>query len=173
MNKQLARSGVPPVTVNPASIAPASGQLSLSNWRLDIDSGLLNSPTLSPAQASSLANTAYHEGRHAEQWYAAAQSQAAASPNPATSGPAVATSLGIPASVGNAAAANPLPANSSPHAVLGQAVAGSVVTRGAQRNATLRAVLANPTDPTTYARYQALPEESDAFRTGNATGGCP
>jgi hypothetical protein len=161
------------VTVNPANISPAAGQLKLANWRMDVDSALLTSPTLSAAQASSLADTAYHEGRHAEQWYAAAQSQAAASPNPATSGPAVATSLGMPASVGNAAAANPRPANSSPNAVLGQAVAGSVVTRGAQRNATLRAVLADPTNPTKYARYQALPEEKDAFRTGDATGGCP
>lgn len=171
INKQLAKSGVPTVGINPASIAPASGQLDFPNWNLDVDQNLLNSPTLTPAQQSSLASTVYHEGRHAEQWFAAAQSQAAA---PGATGAGVATAMGIPVNVGNAAAANPLPTNSSPHAVLGQAVNQSVYGSGAaNRNAILRAVLANPTNPTNYARYQSLPEERDAFRTGNATGGCP
>ncbi|HYT88278.1 MAG TPA: hypothetical protein VEL76_06130 [Gemmataceae bacterium] len=171
IHKQLAKSGVPAVGVNPANIAPASGQLDFPNWNLDIDQGVLNSPTLTPNQQSDLGNTIYHEGRHAEQWYAAAQSQAAA---PGATGPGVATGMGLPAHVGNAAAANPLPANSSPQAVLGQSVHQSAYGSGAaDRNALLATVLANPNDPTSYARYQALPEEQDAFRTGDATGGCP
>lgn len=160
---------MPNVGINPNNkFGPTrNGELDMKNWNLDINPKLLNSPTLSPK----LMNTAYHEARHAEQWFAAAQSQAAA---PGATGPGVATAMGVPVAVGNAAKASPLAPNSSPRAVLGQAVNQSVYgSQRPKREAILKKLAAKRPPPNTYGRYRALPEEQDAWRTGDGTDACP
>jgi len=158
---------VPHVDVKSKNIKPDDGLFQFKKWRMEVDKSLLDSPTLPPKKAKALMNTTYHEARHAEQWFTAAQSQAAA---PGATGPGVATAMGIPPNVGNAAAAKPLPANSSPPAVLGQAVNQSVYGSGrAQREK----ILKHTGSKTGYARYRGLPEEQDAWRTGDGTDACP
>ncbi len=170
INKQLSKSGTPNVGVDSVPLDPSrSGELNFENWKLDINESLLNSNSMSPAQSSDLANTIFHEGRHAEQWFGVAQSQAAGGAGPA----AISSATGLPANVASAAAANPLAANSSPNAVLGEATNRSVYGAGRpNRDGVLNKLSSDPADADNYQKYRALPEEQDAFKTGDATGGC-
>jgi uncharacterized Zn-binding protein involved in type VI secretion len=163
INNSLTSSGTPPVTVNPTGLpAGTAGQFDFTPWNLDIDQNLMGG-SLSPQQASDLADTVYHEARHAEQWYAMAQRQAAAVPSPSAS--QLSNAMGIPQSVAQQAVNNPLSAD-TPQGVFGDAMNRSVYgDRSAYRGQVLNSG--------TYDEYRALPEEIDAWNTGGATGGCP
>jgi len=169
INRQFTRAGIPPVDVAPASIAPASGQFDFRSWDLQIDSALLESSTLTRAQASKLGQTIYHEARHAEQWYSVARYRATL---PEASAAGIAAQTSMPRDVAGHAMANPATTWSREH-TLGATVDRSVYgSGGLHRLSVLNAVLANPSDSTAYSRYQALPEETDAFRTGELMSRC-
>lgn len=169
INDQLAKSGVPAVGINPTTFGNPStlGQLDFQNWNLDVNQGLLNSNALTDAQMQSLGNTVLHEARHAEQWYGIGQYQA----GQGMTGSQIATNTGMPASVANSAAANPAAAGSYTD-TFGGAMNQSVYgPDGAYRNGVLSGLNNNPTNQG-YQQYRALPEERDAWRTGDMMNGC-
>lgn len=171
-NRQLGKSGVPPVGINSVPFAQATrrGELNFQTWSLDINSSLLGRSTLTSAEARGLANTVYHESRHAEQWFSMARVQAAA---PGASAGQLAAATGMPPSVVTSAMRSPLRLNESPQAVFGAAMNRSVYgADGNYRNDVLRRLSSSSRTQTTYDQYRALPEEADAWKTGDATDGC-
>lgn len=76
-NAQLQRGGVPKVKMVKSTLPTDEGQFNYRTWSLTINKDLLNKNTLSEPQAKELANTVYHESRHAEQFYLIAQQKAA------------------------------------------------------------------------------------------------
>ncbi len=169
VNKQLAKSGVPHVGINPKALGPGRlGELDFQNWNLDINQSLLNKNSLTDADMSSLGNTVYHEARHGEQWYGMAQSQAAS----AGSAGNLASNMGIPQSVADSAFANPATPGSYGD-TFGSAMNQSVYgADGAYRNGVLTSLGQSPMPPNAYDQYRALPEERDAWRTGDTMGSC-
>ncbi len=169
VNKQLAKSGVPHVGINPKALGGSTwGQLDFQSWNLDINQNLLNKATLTDADMSNLGNTVYHEARHGEQWYGMAQSQAGSF----GSGGALASNMGIPQSVGNSAFANPAAAGSYTSG-FGNTMYQSVYgPDGGYRNGVLTSLGNTPPPPNGYQQYRALPEERDAWRTGDTMGSC-
>lgn len=169
INASLARSGVPQVGINPTTFGNPNtqGQLDFHNWNLDINQNLLNSSALTEAQMQDLGNKILHEARHAEQWFAIAQHQAGQGSTAAE----IAVNTGIPQSVANAAAANPAAADSyidTFGGAMNQSVYGA---DGAYRNGVLNGLNNSPTAQG-YDQYRALPEERDAWRTGDMMNGC-
>jgi uncharacterized Zn-binding protein involved in type VI secretion len=171
VNKQLVKSGTPKVKVKPKDFGGSGrlGELDFQTWQLDIDKNLLNSPTLA-GNCATLANTAYHEARHAEQWSHMARTQAA---TPGMTAAQISANLFVPPGVAASAMAKPLAAGSSSAAVMGQAMHRSVYGgMRPYRDAVLTNLAATPQPPNTYQQYRSLPEEQDAWETGDATGGC-
>jgi uncharacterized Zn-binding protein involved in type VI secretion len=122
-NKELAKSGVPTVGINPnqaLSGTATSGQLDFPTWNLDVNPDLMKSATLSDAQTQELGDTVFHESRHAEQWYLIARNQAA------TKTPAQIThDTAIPATVTAAAKKAPM-TKADPMAACAQTMEDSV-----------------------------------------------
>ena len=159
MNKQLGKSGMPNQSVvGSASHAPGNAQYDFTSGTLEVSQAQLNSPTLSGNSARQLANATWHEGRHAEQWWHMARQQAGNGQSAAQ----IASGMSIPNSMANAAAANPL-TGTSPQSNLASASWDSVYgARGNYRNQVL-----NNIQPR-YSEYRALPEEQDAWNTGDS-----
>lgn len=171
VNRQLAKSGCPPVGVNsnPALAGTSTrGQFSFSTWNIDMNPDLLASNSLSTQDARTLANTLYHEARHSEQWWDAARVAAGGGSNAAQ----ISTSMGIPPSTASAAAASPA-SGTSPAAVMGRATQRSVYGAGHDHREGVFAAMRNnppgsPARQAAYQQYRALPEEQDAWRTGDS-----
>lgn len=225
VNTQLQKSGVPHVGILSTSLATDNGQLDFSGWMLKISKDLVNKNSLSDTQAKELANTIYHESRHAEQWYLIAQQKAkqlasAVGETPVQKAQAIQTAMGIPFSVANQAQQHPLKAQDArtPCAtVLNDSVYGknathrnntltgldtaTTATNHAQAhydnlshaNATLHttpgtsAAVLNQSDQLLntaltqlvaksdaaqklYQMYRMLPEEADAWESGDGVG---
>ncbi|NUO83917.1 PAAR domain-containing protein [candidate division KSB1 bacterium] len=166
INRPLKKSGLPPVSVNSATLsANTYGQFDFQSWSLEINKTFLNGP-LNAADSKELANTVYHEARHAEQWYAIAQRQAAAKPAP-TANQMSRSMSNLPVSVAQQALKNPLPAD-SPRGVFGDTMHRSIYgSRATYRSEVLNNI------STRYNEYKTLPEESDAWDVESAVGGCP
>jgi hypothetical protein len=83
VNQDLQRIGAPPLDPIVYLKAPAEtrGLLNHRKWELAIADHLLSGPTITPEEFSRLVGTVAHEGRHAEQWFRAAQLEAAAGRN--------------------------------------------------------------------------------------------
>lgn len=126
----------------PKDMATDYGQLDFTTWNLDISKKLLNGNSLPEAQAKELANTVYHESRHAEQWYLIAQQKAAqlggaAGETPAQKALAIKNAMGIPLSTATQAQKHPLGAQDGRKACA-QALNDSIYgAHAAQRNKTL------------------------------------
>jgi hypothetical protein len=152
--------GMPSLTLNPTALpANTAGQMNFQTWNLDVNQNYLNGP-MTAARFADLTNTIYHEGRHGEQWYNMAQSQAAQG----VTAPNIASNMGIPQSVAQAAAAQPAQ-NGTAQRAMGDSTYESVYgSRGAYRNN----VLGNTGTTQGYQQYRALPEEEDAWRQGDA-----
>lgn len=158
-NKQLAKSGLPHQGVRgSASHAPGNAVYDYQTGNINVSQATLNSPTLTRQQAGKLANNTYHEARHAEQWFLMARQQAG---NGRTSAQ-IQNSMWMPPSMANAAAANPL-TGSSPQANLASASHKSVYgSQASYRNGVLGDI------QNRYDAYRALPEEVDAWNTGDS-----
>lgn len=116
VNTQLHKGGVPRVGIVPRDLPTDDGQLIFKDWKLAINKNLLNGNHLPEAQAKELANTVYHESRHAEQWYLIAQQKAAqlggaAGETPAQKVMAIQNAMGIPFSTAAHAYHHPLGAH--------------------------------------------------------------
>lgn len=160
INKQLAKSGVPPQgVVGDATLRPGNAQYDFTTGQIQVSQSQLSSATMNEAQARKLANVVYHEARHAEQWYLMARHAAGQG---ATS-VQMAGNMHITRSMAQAAAQNPL-TGVSPQGNLAQSCYASVYgPRGNYRNEVLNNIQRR------YREYRALPEEQDAWRTGDST----
>jgi hypothetical protein len=83
VNRDLQRIGAPPLDPIVYLKAPAemSGLLNHRKWELAIADHLLSEATITPEGFSQLVGAVAHEGRHAEQWFRAAQLEAGAGRN--------------------------------------------------------------------------------------------
>lgn len=141
-NAQLHKGGVPKVSMVPKKLATDYGQFDFTTWKLVINKDLLNGNSLPEAQAKELANTVYHESRHAEQWYLIAQQKAAeqrgvAGQTPAHQALAIKNAMGIPLHTAAQAQKHPLGAHDGRKAcakALNDSIYGA---HAAQRNRTL------------------------------------
>lgn len=158
INKQLAKSGAPTQSVvGSAAHAPGNAQYNYSSGVIEVSQQQLNSPTLTAQGARQLANAAYHETRHAEQWFLMAQREAAGGASPAN----IVTSLGVPQSIADAAAANPLNAPSAQQNLADACHQSVYGANGSYRNDVLNNIQSR------YGEYRALPEEQDAWAAGD------
>ncbi len=112
-NAQLQKSGVPKVKMVKSTLPTDDGQFNYRTWSLTINKNLLNKNALSEPQAKDLANTVYHESRHAEQFYLIAQQKAAVlngtpSMMPDQQATEIKHTLGIPSSTAQKAQKQPL-----------------------------------------------------------------
>lgn len=158
-NKQLNKSGVPNQRVMGSSAhAPGNAQYDFQNSTLDISMAQLNSPTLSGNSARQLANATYHEARHAEQWFLMARREASRGQNASQ----IASRMGVPNSFAQAATNAPPLTRDNPARNLANSSWNSVYgSRGSYRNDVLNNI------NTRYPEYRALPEEQDAWNTGD------
>jgi len=189
VNEYLANAGVPPCAAIISGAAGNLGQFEFATWSLDIGRPAFTAAAPTEAQKADMADTIYHESRHAEQWFNMAQLQASQNKNTAQ----LSRDMGIPVNIAALAVASPLQ-DGSVNAMIAQGWNDSVYgPRAAHRNAVLNeltasdnalqvaqaAASANPTPANqrrlaatqarsqrAYEAYTNLPEENDANRIG-------
>jgi uncharacterized Zn-binding protein involved in type VI secretion len=133
------------------------GQFGFRKWSVQINPRIMNG-SMDAARMAKLCNTAYHEARHAEQWWNMAQHRVAQG----ASAVKIAQEMAIPTSVARAAGAHPAEVGTSEGA-MGETVFEAVYgSRRVYRNRVLEFG-----DKDAYAQYRALPEEQDAWREGD------
>jgi len=104
INARLRDIGVPELKIKAVAMAgSANGQFNYLDWSIQINVGTLHAPRLAVHEFGSLTQTAYHEARHAEQWYLIARALAERGSSPA----AIAKKTRIPSAVCEAAAIAP------------------------------------------------------------------
>lgn len=157
VNERLDEAGVPQVTRVIQDLGGDAGRFAFSLWAIRLDRGTLESETLTDAQAADLADTVYHEARHAEQWYRIAQMLA----GQGRTAEQIATEMGIPNEQAAEAVDAPL-APGSMEALIADGWYQSIYGRGSAH----RERVLGPEG--TFEEYQDLPEESDAWRVGGA-----
>lgn len=159
INRQLGKSGLPRQSVTgSASHAPGNAQYSFQSGALEISQAQLNSATLSSQSARQLANAVYHEARHAEQWHGMARLAAGRGQSAAQ----IQSSMFVTPATAQAAAANPLTGTSAQSNLASASYDSVYGSRGGYRNDVLNDI------QNRYSEYRALPEEQDAWNTGNA-----
>jgi hypothetical protein len=106
VNAELKKAHAPPVgyILDPGTNA-GEALFDFGPWNLSIGSNGLDG-ALSDDMVGELADTVYHESRHAEQWFRIARLKAGESPQPTKA--ALAASLGIPDAIADAALKHPL-----------------------------------------------------------------
>jgi hypothetical protein len=158
VNERLTAAGVPVVgKVVQALGANEYGRFAFSLWSIRVNQALLAQDALTSAQAADLADTMYHEARHAEQWYRMAQLMAGQGKTAAE----IASTMGIQPRIALLAFADPL-AEGSMEALIADGWFQSVYGTGSAHRA--HALGASGT----YEEYRNLPEESDAWRVGSS-----
>jgi uncharacterized Zn-binding protein involved in type VI secretion len=158
INRQLGKSGLPRQSVvGNASHAPGNAQYSYQSGALEVSQSQLNSASLSPQGARQLANAVYHEARHAEQWHLMARLAAGRGQSAAQ----IQSSTFMTPATAQAAAANPLTGTSAQSNLANASYDSVYGPRGAYRNGVLNDI------QNRYSEYRALPEEQDAWNTGD------
>jgi hypothetical protein len=158
VNDRLTAAGVPVVgKVVQALGANEYGRFAFSLWSIRVNQDLLANATLTTAQAADLADTMYHEARHAEQWYRMAQLLSGQGKTSAE----IASTMGIPARIATIAFGDPIDEDSM-EALIADGWFQSVYGTGSAR----RARALGPRG--TYQEYRNLPEETDAWRVGSS-----
>src|SRR5690348_6111461 len=108
INNALAKSGSPNVNVSAVPLsAGRNGELDFTTWTVKVNDTLTDSDSLTEIGAKKLANTMYHETRHAEQWFLIAQKLAAEG----KSSTEIQKQTRMPASIADSAVKNPLRKN--------------------------------------------------------------
>ena len=150
---------MPPITIVPTDLDEGTnGEFDFEDWQINIDNSLLEGDMTEDRMAA-LTNTLYHEGRHGEQWFNAAQYRAANG----ESAEDLYNNTGIQQHVADAAVANPANVGTSEH-VMGQSVDTSVYGD----RSSYRENVYSDDSAEAYDQYRALPEEEDAFQQGDA-----
>jgi hypothetical protein len=154
------------------------GQMDPSTFSIDVNKNLFEG-TMTDEKFIKLSNTLYHEGRHIEQFFSAAQWKASQGDTPED----IQVEMGLPESIANAAANNPAPSN-SPESHMGESVFHSVYgDRSEYRNDVYETLDNTPQIEDfdskeefnaavelydiSIDQYYALPEETDAFSSGD------
>jgi hypothetical protein len=189
VNKELSIANVPNCEPNIGDAEGNLGQFDFATWKLDIGKPAFEKDDPTPAEKADMADTVYHESRHAEQWYRMAQFQA----SQGKSAQQISDDMGIPKKIADKAFADPLKKGSM-EALIAEGWNESVYgSRGAHRNKVLKELAASGTalekaqadfdkNPSTanqkkldaanarrskaLAAYYDLPEENDANRIG-------
>jgi uncharacterized protein DUF4150 len=122
INARLKAAGVPPIslTAGPKSSPSTNGNFDWRNWGIDINQDRLGND-ITDAQFNRLGQTVYHEGRHAEQLWNSARSQAGAGLTAAQ----ISADHGYPLNIAQQAAASPI-SGTGPRASQGTAVTDSL-----------------------------------------------
>ncbi len=155
VNERLVAANVPEVGRDIQDLGGDAGQFDFEQWFILLDDDTFSSDTLSEDTAADLADTVYHEARHAEQWYRIAQMLA----GQGRTARQIADEMGIPARIAAAAFADPL-APDSMEALIADGWYQSIYGTGSAH----RERVLGPTG--TFEEYRRLPEESDAWRVG-------
>ena len=128
-NKQLTKSGAPPVTVvGRKTGGPGEAWFDDDNWALVVDKQTIKSDTLSDDDAKEFADTVYHEARHAEQSYMEARLRALEGQSAST----IRDEMGVPGKVAKAAKKQPAVRNSLV-ACCGEVMRDSMHTKAGNR----------------------------------------
>jgi len=191
VNQELAGAGVPVVNETVTKLSGgADGEFDAENWLMLIDKENFSQQTIDDQRAAEMADTVYHEARHAEQSFQMARLEAARG----KSAKDIADEMSIPARIAQAAKNKPLRLG-TPEAVeaqgwfeetygSGAAKTNQVYTTLDKRDGELkRAEKANKDHPSpanqakldeaqkkydeAYAAYQDLSPENDAFHVGD------
>lgn len=191
VNQRLTAAGVPATTPASAALSGSTlGEFDGTAWTITMNQTLLTA-TLSDDLKRQLVNTIYHEARHAEQNFRELRQQAGMGKTAAQ----LQRITGVPAAVAAAAVADPMEGGSIEAIVAQDEYESFYGNRSAQTTAVYRELTAagtalrtardahnaNPTPATqaaldratarrqrAYEAYRNLPEEHDAFWTGNA-----
>lgn len=161
VNRQLANEGIPQVGWRFNSAHGTGAVFSFNDWHMELGETPYSmdiADNATPEQQAWQVSSVYHEARHAEQWYRMARERIGLGATPEQ----VVQVMQIPDWVALAAAADPITqcdasqyeAEQWYHSVYGDGAG--------HRNDTLNDVQNN------YDEYRNLPEESDAWRTGDA-----
>ncbi len=108
-NERLKEVNCPPCNASVSNLGGASGQFDFTTWTLQIDSGLVSKASVTDDDMADVADTVYHEARHAEQWWRMARLQA----GKGVKADDVKKGMFIPADVAKKATSNPLKATGS------------------------------------------------------------
>jgi hypothetical protein len=157
VNKRLTAANVPEVGKVIQDLGGDAGRFSFSLWSIRFDEGIFSQETLTDAEKADLADTVYHEARHAEQWYRMAQMLAGEGKTAAE----IRSEMSIPADQAGEAFDHPL-AEGSMDALIADGWYQSVYGTGREERGRVLG------DEGTFEEYQNLPEESDAWRVGGA-----
>jgi hypothetical protein len=192
-NQELALVGVFPCRLDLQSLGDDAGKFIPNEWQLLFNRATFEKPTIDKTEAAEIADTVYHEARHAEQFFQVARLMAGKM-KPAE----IAAKTAIPIQIATEAHKQPLTAG-TPEAALAESVQQSVYGQDRpHREATLTKLKEATTEvkaaeaavkgtaqgteehsqairrfeaaKSNYRRamrdYKALPEEQDAFRVG-------
>ncbi|MFN8378258.1 MAG: hypothetical protein U0452_06255 [Anaerolineae bacterium] len=191
VNQRLTAAGVPATTpVSGVLSGSTLGEFDGAGWTITMNQNLLTA-TLSDDLKRQLVNTVYHEARHAEQNFRELRQQAGMGKTTAQ----LVRITGVPATIAAAAVADPMEGGSVESIVAQDEYESFYGNRASQTAAVYRELTAastalrtardahnaNPTPATqaaldratarrrtAYEAYRNLPEEHDAFWTGNA-----
>lgn len=171
-NVQLVACGVPPLAFAEDPNSDANGYFDFGPWALTFGGAANEGAIKTYAMLASLADTAYHESRHCEQWFRIAQ-MGAKGDLPIKMGlPAVRKdAAGLSADLGIALNAAQAAVNNNDYRQSGisqltikswfDSIYGPLGNRRGNIYAFIQAE---------YDRYRNLPEEADAWRIGGAVG---
>jgi hypothetical protein len=190
LNKQLDESEVPESEFTIDNLSGSLAEFDFAIWSIALDRGAFDADAPTNEEMVDAANTVYHEGRHAEQWYRMAQMLA----GQGKKANKIADMMGIPVEQANEAVGDPLPpdsmealmANGWYQSVYGvnarhrEAVFKELTAADKELEAAQKAVNANPSGANQKRlkraqerqqrasnAYHDLPEENDAHRVGD------
>ncbi|HEX9260284.1 MAG TPA: hypothetical protein VF855_12150 [Acidimicrobiales bacterium] len=161
VNARLNQEGLPGLYWNWNAGAGDSGQFDFRSWTMELDATAFDPARYeggNEATRAELLDTIYHEARHSEQWFRIARERIGLG-QPAAD---AATTMGIPQWVADLAAQNPiLQCDTSQYEA--EQWYQSIYGEGADH----RHEVLNDADDR-YDEYRALPEEADAWSTGDS-----
>jgi hypothetical protein len=166
---------------SPGTLTSGGARFDRKKWRIIIDRDLLDKAKLTPGDIGGrpltvpfegrtmtlgLANIVYHEMRHAEQWFRMAQLLANTPLKDGSKRTAaqINAELGIPQDIAQKAIDTPLKKEQVADA---KRWYESIVIDKNKRNDIIVKINQGDNSPATRAAYRQLPEEADAFRTGD------
>jgi uncharacterized Zn-binding protein involved in type VI secretion len=172
LNKQLTKSGVPPVKLGTRDVTLSRGFFDQRTWQAIISGPVVNENELytlgTNSQSGGLSRVLLHEGRHAEQYFTLLRQRVPAS-GQTPEQYSRATSIDL--SVVQAAAGAPLTPGTL-DAVFAHAMDEAYFGRPEHRGRIIQGMKANPNNKALEPEYQALAEEQDAFNADSYACDC-
>lgn len=166
---------------SPGTVSEGGARFDHKSWSIIIDRDLLDKTKLTPGDiggrqltvpfegrtmTQGLANIVYHEARHAEQWFRMAQLLANTPLKDGSKRTAIQIreELKIPQEIAQKAIDTPLKKEQVADA---KKWYESIVVNKNKRNDIITKINKGDNSPATRAAYRQLPEEADAFKTGD------